>query len=99
MADPDWPFSDPPETEAFTLARIAEGDAPIRLVTHDADDGAWQFLDGEAVLESDAALVPLGLLAALDRSILELADLPLGWYATRPEPGAPWARSEGEPPE
>jgi hypothetical protein len=96
--DEDWPFPDPPEVEAFSLGRIVDGGATIRLVTHDEDDGAWQFLDGEAVLESDAVLVPLGLLAGLDRSILELADLPPGWYATRPDADAPWARAEGEPP-
>jgi hypothetical protein len=29
-----------------------------------------------------------------DSSLKELADLPLGWYAERAEPGAPWVRHQ-----
>ena len=33
-----------------------------------------------------------------DASLVELADLPLGWYAERVKLGAPWIRSP-KPPE
>ncbi|RUL87222.1 hypothetical protein [Tautonia sociabilis] len=95
---PPWPFADPPETEVIVLDRILSGDSPARLVTHDQEDGAWQFLDGEQVFEEDAAVVLLGEVVQVDPSLLELADLPPGWFAWRPEPGAPWRRAEGEPP-
>lgn len=95
--DRPWPFEDAPDTEVFTLVRILAGEAPIRLVTHDADDGAWQFLDGEAVLTSDAALAALAEIIHLDPSVHVLADLPLGWYAIRRDAGDAWDRQEGEP--
>lgn len=97
--EPSWPFADPPETEVITLGRILKGDAPLRLVTHDEDDGSWQFLDGEQVFEEDAALVSLGFMATLEPGILELGDLPIGWCARRDTPEGPWHRAEEEPPE
>ena len=45
MAD-DWPFTDPENLAVFTLARVVRGESPILRVTHDEDDGGWQFTDG-----------------------------------------------------
>src|SRR5262245_5966479 len=42
-----WPFADPEDTAVITLDRILRGESTLRLVTHDEDDGSWQFLDGE----------------------------------------------------
>ena len=55
--DTDWPFIDPAETEVITLERILRGESSVLLVTHDAEDGAWQFLDGDHVFEKDGAVV------------------------------------------
>ena len=98
MPAPPWPFDDPPDREVITLERILDGSSPLRLVTHDADDGEWQFLDGEHVFEEDAAVVLLGELLQFDPSLVELADLPIGWYAWRASTADPWERREGEPP-
>jgi hypothetical protein len=98
---PRWPFDDPPDAEVITLDRILEGRAPILLVTHDDDEGedgcAWQFLDDEHVFEDDARVVLLGEIVQLDPSLAELADLPPGHFARRPDPSSPWTRSPGEP--
>ena len=48
---PDWRFDDPEETEVIALERILRGESPLLLVTHDLEDGGWQFLDGEHVFE------------------------------------------------
>src|SRR4051812_30835929 len=93
-----WPFGDPEETEVITLERILQGRSSVLLVTHDEDDGAWQFLDGEHVFEDDGAVVCLGEMVQLDPGLGQLGDLPVGWYAWRPEPGQPWRRAEGESP-
>ncbi len=90
-----WPFREPPDAEAITLDRVLAGEAPILLAARD-DDG-WQLLDGEHVFEADAAVVLLGEIVQFDPSLLELAELPVGWHARREEPGAPWVRREGEP--
>jgi len=87
----DWPFEDPPNTAALTTSDVLEGSAPILHVTHDADDGGWQFLPGRAVNTSEG-VVGLGRICGWDRSLLELADLPEGWRAWRERVGAEWQR-------
>src|SRR5208283_4653312 len=77
--------------------RILRGYSSLVLVTHDAEDGGWQFLDGEHVFEEDGAIVLLGEMVQFDPSLLELADLPVGWCAWREAPDRPWHRAQGEP--
>jgi hypothetical protein len=96
--DAAWPFPDREDTEVITLGRILRGDSPLLLVSHDEDDGGWQFLDGEHVFEEDAALVCLGEMVQFDPSLRELADLPAGSYAWRASRDRPWSRAAGEPP-
>src|SRR3954452_25029632 len=96
--DSPWNFTDPPETEVITLDRILRGQSSILLVTHDAEDGAWQFLDGEHVFEEDGAVVGLGEMVEFDPSLAKLADLPEGWFAWRPDRDHPWRRDLGEEP-
>jgi len=87
-----WPFDDPENVATFTVGKIVKGGAPILLVCHDAEDGSWQFLTGDAFEMDDAMLVALKEIVARDSSVLELADLPLGWCASREHLGAPWSR-------
>src|SRR4051795_3595191 len=94
----DWPFDDPEDTEVICLVRILSGACPLLLVTHDEDDGGWQFLDGEHVFEEDAAIVRLGEMVQFDPSLRELANLPAGSYAWRASQDRPWSRAAGEPP-
>ncbi len=90
----EWPFDDPPNTAAITTRSVLDDGAPILLVTHDLEDGGWQFLDGAAASSSEARVVGLGRMCARDASLLELADLPEGWRAWRPNAGAPWQRGQ-----
>ena len=92
MADEqDWPFDQPPSAAAITLRAVLDG-APILLVSHDADDDGWQFLDGSAVDIDNAALISMAEAVALDPSIREVADMPPGWTAWRSARGEPWQR-------
>jgi hypothetical protein len=78
----------------ITLKRIIREGQPILFVTHDEDDGGWQFLDAGAVAVEDAMVVGLGRIVTLDPSIYELADLPLGWKAWRKTRNDPWHRDK-----
>jgi hypothetical protein len=88
----NWPFDDPKNVAVFTVRQIARDGNPILRVTHDSEDGAWQFLEWGTPREEDAMIVGLEEMARIDPSILELADLPIGWRAIRPSPTEPWQR-------
>lgn len=93
----EWPFDDPPNLATISLRDIMERRAPILLVTHDAEDGMWQFLDGrESPNTDDAVVISLHYVSRLDPSITELADLPLGWRAWRDDVNQPWQREPTE---
>ncbi|MGF1601476.1 MAG: hypothetical protein ACFCU8_05540 [Thermosynechococcaceae cyanobacterium] len=87
----DWLFDDPPNVAVFTTRHVLEGKG-ILLVTHDADDGSWQFHTGQATNEAEAKVVSLRRIVELDPSVTQLFDLPLGWAAIRPGVEAQWQR-------
>lgn len=89
-----WPFRDEENTAVITTLQVMEARAPILRVTHDADDGSWQFLPSGTPQEADARVLSLLEITDLDPSIVELADLPEGWVATRPDTGTKWNRSK-----
>ena len=80
---------------AITTRQVLRDGWPILLVTHDADDGAWQFVNGDGDTDdtSSAMVVGVETMSGVDQTILELADLPLGWRAWRASPNDPWRRA------
>ena len=88
-----WPFADPPNVAVFTSRRILAREVAICFVTHDEEDGAWQFHPrGGTPSETDGAVVGLQTIVAIDPSVGSLADLPLGWCAWRDEATTAWQR-------
>jgi hypothetical protein len=88
----DWKFSDPPHTRVFLSETVHKGTEPVTYVSHDIEDGAWQFL-GDSMSDGGGPVIscfhhPIDR----DRSLVELADLPLGWYAERAKVGEQWIR-------
>ena len=92
-AQTEWPFKDPKNTVTFTTVGVIKKHAPVCRVCHD-DDGAWQFLTGASVTMAEAMIVTLSHVVGTDQSLFELADLPLGWVATRENAQSPWRRSQ-----
>jgi hypothetical protein len=88
----DWPFEDTPNVAAITTRPVMNGASWIALVSHDEDDGGWQFIGPEGADMDQAMLVGLKEVLERDGSIAELADLPLGWRAWRASRGAAWQR-------
>ena len=101
MPADNWPFEQPRDSTAISSRSIVNGGEPILFVSHDLDDHGWQFLGLEDAHEEDACLIALEEVVVLDRRVLELADLPPGWCAWRPDPTSAWQRApdmaEGEP--
>jgi hypothetical protein len=88
----DWPFDDDPSVLTLTVRQIMDRQLPILLVCHDDDDGMWQFLTGGDVSMSDAVLVCLKNVVAIDSTVKNLYDLPSGWQAVRENQSAAWSR-------
>ena len=89
----NWLFDDKKTTMVITTKRIINKLAPISIVTHDRDDGMWQFLDKGELTEEIAAIVSLEEIILLDESLMILYDLPLGWIAEK-HSGGSWVRME-----
>lgn len=90
-----WLFNESKNVAVFTTVSIVNRILPIRKVTHDEDDGAWQFLDGISTNSySNAVVLALHEVVEIDSSIIDLADLPLGWSAIRTNKNAPWIRQK-----
>jgi hypothetical protein len=85
----NWPFLDPKNVAVYTEKKILHGDT-ILCVLHDDDDGAWQFHSGIEMNIGEAAMVSLAEMVTIDSSILLLANLPLGWIATRESKDDAW---------
>ena len=91
----DWPFEDPKNVAVFTTKQVLQLRQPILHVSHDEDDGAWQFHAGaQHVSAEDAMIVALEEMVEHDATICELADLPCGWIAEREGLGRTWKRAQ-----
>ena len=95
----EWKFSDPPNVAVFADRGIFRRDDWIAYVSHDDEDGSWQFHNSEPgpVEEGDLMLVGLQEVVQRDESIMELADLPEGWHAWRSSKSSPWQRAKSPP--
>ncbi|UTC63598.1 hypothetical protein E4O00_03670 [Treponema sp. OMZ 788] len=67
----------------ITTKRVINKISQVSIVTHDSDDGIWQFLDKGELTEESAAVVSLEEIILLDSSLMTLYDLPLGWIAEK----------------
>ena len=90
-----WMFPDPPNVAVLTTRSIVYDGVWIAHVSHDEDDGCWQFHDSrlEGPQTADAMVVGLGEMVTRDPTLNALADLPIGWRAWREAPTAPWQRA------
>lgn len=89
-----WPFEDAENTATYSCCHVIEEGHPILRVAHDEDDGAWQFLCGQLHVSEDGRLVCLGCMVVRDATLVELADLPLGWGADRESTNTVWIREQ-----
>lgn len=92
----DWKFPDPPHTRVFLSAAVHSGAESITYVSHDIEDGAWQFLGDSMSGDRPPVISCFHHPVDKDRSLAELADLPLGWWAERIAPGQPWMRHKDD---
>jgi hypothetical protein len=90
----DRSFAEPHNVAVITTSGIIKRKYPILYVSHDADDGSWQFHSGAEINIEEAKVISLSEIIELDKSLLALADLPLGWIAIRISPDSFWQYSK-----
>ncbi len=90
---PPWPFEDSQNVAVITLEKIMNRQSSVLYVTHDAEDGMWQFLDGDEVNEEEARLISLMEMVNIDSTLTQLYDLPRGWMAWRENEESEWLRA------
>jgi hypothetical protein len=88
----NWKFPDPPHSRVFVPAAVKSGAEPVTYVSHDIEDGAWQFLGDSMSGGEGPVLLCLHHVIDNDPALAELAELPLGWQAERAKPGEPWMK-------
>lgn len=96
----NWKFPDPPHTRVFLSKAVHSKTESITYVSHEAEDGAWQFLGDSMSGDQPPVVCCFHHPVDDDSTLAELADLPLGWWAERAAPGEPWVRhqhQDGEP--
>jgi hypothetical protein len=86
----DWKFSEPQNVAVITSFDIIHNGKAILWVSHDIDDGSWQFHTGKSIDLDNALTVSLLRIVKLDPTIQELCCLPLGWIAERTSPRSTW---------
>ncbi|MCC6373058.1 MAG: DUF2185 domain-containing protein [Bacteroidia bacterium] len=86
-----YTFSEPQNTACFTCDHVINKKRPILSVTHDAEDGSWQFMCGhDDHDESNAKVVSLKQITEIDNTINALSNMPLGCGADRESGNDEW---------
>lgn len=72
-------FKDPGNTASLICKHVLREQLPILFVSHDLDDGAWQFLCSVREHdENNVSLLALYRVVELDPTVDEVSDLPIG---------------------
>jgi hypothetical protein len=88
----DFKFFEKRNLAVFIVKQIFKDNKPILYVSHDSEEGDWQFLTGDTVMTDDIMIVSLEEVVKHDPTINELFNLPRGHSATRDIPGGKWLR-------
>jgi len=92
VIDKNRPFEDVKNVMVMTTKNIMKKNKRIIYVSHDNEDGMWQIQDGSDVEMDDAMLASLEEVIALDSTLMELNNLPIGWIAWRNTKDSVWKR-------
>jgi len=86
-----YKFKDPQDTPCFTCNHVLEKDREILYVTHDVDDGSWQFLCGlNDHSETNARIISLKNITEIDPTVNDLFEMPVGFGAERKSINEKW---------
>ena len=87
------PFDYSDRVKVYTTRQVINAGWPVLVVSHDEEDGEWQFHWGGPLRIAEMKKVTLSRILELDPSLAGLTDLPVGWWAHRNSPEQKWERS------
>ncbi len=76
-------------TAVFTTKFVLDKN-PILFVYHHLEDGAWEFIGKEENNEEDYRIISLEEITLIDSSVINVLDMPLGFYAKRNSKSEKW---------
>ncbi|KAA3439630.1 DUF2199 domain-containing protein [Rufibacter hautae] len=84
-------FREPDNTAVFTTTFVMKEQSLITLVTHELD-GDWQFFGNDLFEDvlTVAMVVSLEEIIMKDKTLLQVADVPIGYKATRTSKSEKW---------
>lgn len=87
-----YKFNDPKDTACFVCNHVFNQERAILFVTHEAEDGFWQFLCGhnDHSHDNDYKVISIEQATVIDESINDLYEMPLGSGATRESQSNKW---------
>ncbi|WP_123868260.1 hypothetical protein [Flavobacterium hercynium] len=85
-------FKESDNTAVFTTKYVVYENKEITTVYHFKEDGTWQFSSNDKVenFEDVVMIVAIKQIVKRDKTILEIADLPLGFVAHRNSKKEKW---------
>ena len=86
------------DTAVFTTKFVLDDNKVITYVTHEIEDGSWQFFSDDEFenFEKVAKIVGLNEIMDKDPTLKELADMEPGHIATREHKGDKWTIKRAE---
>jgi hypothetical protein len=87
------PLASPDCVKVYTTRQVTKAGRPILVVSHDEEDGVWQFHWGGPIRLAELQKVALSRILELDPSLAGLTDLPPGWWAQRSSRDREWVCS------
>jgi len=86
-----YKFKEPKNTACFVCNHVLNKERSLLFVTHDKEDSSWQFLCGEYDhTEENIRIVSLEQVTALDNSVNDLCEMPVGIGAERTSVDSEW---------
>jgi hypothetical protein len=83
-------FKENLDTAVFTTRFVLEEKSPI-LVAYHFEDGSWQFSGKEDNLnDEDFKIISLGEIIEIDKTLLQISDMPLNSEARRLSSVSEW---------
>jgi len=91
-------FEDSLNTAVFTTKFVVKDKKEITYITHESEDGVWQFFSNDNFddFEEVSMILSLDEIINLDKTVLEIADLPLGYIASRETVKDKWKISKND---